>query len=356
MSQRIAIIGAGIAGASLAARLADKAQVILLEAEDHPGHHSTGRSAAFWHETYGGPDIVPLSRASREELEARGVLVSRGALHIGRGVDAPLIDAYKAQFGGAVAIERIDPHRIIPALRPEWTLGLWEEVCADIDVAGLHGQYLSEAKRAGAELRTRFRVDGLSANGAGWTITSGEDSVGADLAVNAAGAWADEIAALAGVKPLGLNPMRRTIMQVRLAEEIAENGPLTLAIDESFYFKPVGDRRVWLSPHDEIPDSPRDVAPEEIDIAIAIDRFEKAVDVSVEAVERRWAGLRTFAPDRLPIIGRDPVQSGFFWLAGQGGYGIQTAPAAASLAAALIMGEQSPKGVDPALYSPQRFG
>lgn len=355
MTFDIAIIGAGIAGASLAAKLAPHAKVALLEAEDHPGHHSTGRSAAFWHETYGGPDIVPLSRASRTELEARDVLTPRGALYVGRPGDQPLIDAYEAQFGGDIGIARIDPHHIIPAMKQDWTLGLWEEACADIDVGALHGQYLSEAKKGGATLLTRFRVDHLERLSDGWRIGAGDKQIDAARIVNAAGAWADELAALAGVKPLGLTPLRRTIMQLRLADEVAENGPLTLAIDESFYFKPVGDRRIWLSPHDEIPDIARDVSPEELDVAVAIDRFERAVDVKIEALERSWAGLRTFAPDRLPVIGADPADSGFFWLAGQGGFGIQTAPGAAMLACSLLGYGDAPTLVETARYSPARF-
>lgn len=355
MSFDIAIIGAGIAGASLAAKLGDRARIILLEAEDYPGAHSTGRSAAFWHETYGGPDIVPLSRASRGELESRGILAPRGAMHIGRAEDAPLINAYEAQFGGDVGIERVDPRAIIPTLQPDWTFGLWEEACADIDVGALHSQYLSEAAKAGIVLRTRFRVDRLHSGDDGWTIGAGDEQIEARLIVNAAGAWADAAAGMANIAPIGLTPMRRTIMQLRLAQEVAENGPLTLAIDESFYFKPVGDQRIWLSPHDEIPDVAHDVAPEELDIAIAIDRFQNAVDVEIEAVERRWAGLRTFAPDRLPVIGPDPSNERFFWLAGQGGFGIQTAPAAAELAAAMITGSTMPSGLDQARYSADRF-
>lgn len=351
----IAIVGAGIAGASLAAKLSAHCSVVLLEAEDHPGHHSTGRSAAFWHETYGGPDVVPLSRVSRSELEVREVLTPRGALYVGRTEDAALIDAYEAQFGGDIGIARIDPHHIIPAMKPAWTLGLWEEACADIDVGGLHGQYLSEVKRGGATVLTRFRVDQLERQTGGWRIGAGGMQIEVARIVNAAGAWADELAALASVKPLGLKPLRRTIMQLRLAEEVAENGPLTLAIDESFYFKPVGDRRVWLSPHDEIPDIARDVSPEELDVAIAIDRFEQAVDVKIEALERSWAGLRTFAPDRLPVIGTDPADSGFFWLAGQGGFGIQTAPGVAMLACSLLGYGDAPPLVDAACYSPARF-
>ncbi|MET0589104.1 MAG: FAD-binding oxidoreductase, partial [Novosphingobium sp.] len=173
------------------------------------------------------------------------------------------------------------------------------------------------------------------------------------ILVNAAGAWADEVAILAGIGPLGITPYRRTVVQLRTQPEATETLPLVLDVSETFYFKPESGR-IWLSPHDETPTPPCDAAPEELDVAMAIDRFEEVVDWQVERVEHRWAGLRSFAPDRLPVYGFDPVEPRFFWFAGQGGFGIQTAPAASELACGLLLGKQG-GAVDPAAYSPARF-
>ena len=171
--------------------------------------------------------------------------------------------------------------------------------------------------------------------------------------MNAAGAWADPVAELAGIQPLGIEPFRRTVAQLRTAPSVPASLPLVLDLHEKFYFKPESGR-LWLSPHDETPTPPCDAAPEELDIALAIDRFEQVVDWRVERVEHRWAGLRSFAPDRLLVYGFDPAEPGFFWFAGQGGFGIQTAPAAAALAAGLLLG--APGGaIDPAPYAPARF-
>ena len=180
----------------------------------------------------------------------------------------------------------------------------------------------------------------------------------ASAIVNAAGAWADEVAAAAGVEGLGIAPKRRTMVQLRVGRSGLRDLPLVDDSEGTFYFKGEGERTIWLSPHDEIDTDPCDAAPEEIDVAIAIDRFEQVVDWPIEAVERRWAGLRSFAPDRVPVYGFDPVAEGFFWCAGQGGFGIQTAPAAAKLAAALLLGtspDPMVEAIDPAPFSPARF-
>ena len=192
----------------------------------------------------------------------------------------------------------------------------------------------------------------------GWRIATaaGAERRAARI-INAAGAWADTLAGLAGVAPRGIQPLRRTVVQLRVDPEARADLPLVLDINGGFYFKPDGGR-LWLSPHDEIPSEPGDVAPEELDVAIAIDRFEQATGWRIAALERRWAGLRSFAPDRLPVYGPDPADAAFLWFAGQGGFGIQTAPAAARLAAQLALG-QGPdamtRGLDPACYSPARF-
>lgn len=357
----IAIIGAGMAGASLAAEAAGKASVLLLEAEDQPGYHSTGRSAAFWAESYGGPFIQPLTTASGPFLEKQGFLAARGALHIADPGGLAALAAVETEFGNRVGFERLDRAGLearLPGLRAGWVAGLLEPSCADIDVAGLHAFYLGRARRQGARLATGAEVRALRREGAGWSVETAAGAFRARLIANAAGAWADRIAAIAGAAPVGLQPYRRTLSQLRVDPPAPSGLPLVIDALGRFYFKPEAGGRLWLSPHDEIPCDPCDCAAEELDVALAIDRLERVVDWKVERVERSWAGLRSFAPDRRPVYGFDPAVTGFFWCAGQGGFGIQTAPAASKLAAALLL-EAAP---DPALanidlvpYAPGRF-
>lgn len=344
----VLIIGAGMAGASLAAALAGKAKVVLLEAEAQPGYHSTGRSAAFWSETYGGPLIQPLTTASGPLLE--DFLRPRGALHIADAEGRDALAAMAAQFPELLRpVGRVGLEAAIPGLRPTFDAGLAEPSCADIDVAGLHAAFLRAARQSGAELVADFRVAAIDHRDGRWRIGPYQ----ADILVDAAGAWADPVASLAGERPLGIRPYRRTLVQLRVAPPVPETLPLVVDAAGRFYFKPEAGGRLWLSPHDETPSEPCDCAPEEIDVATAIDRLERAVDWRIEAVERKWAGLRSFAPDRLPVYGFSGSGRGFFWCAGQGGFGIQTAPAAAALAAALLLGETP--DIDPAPYLAKRF-
>lgn len=358
----IAIVGAGMAGASMAAMIAPHARVVLLEAEERPGYHATGRSAAFWEETYGGPGVYPLTAASGPYLREHGFLGRRGALNIGRDEDRPKVEAFVRKFAelgaGIEFFERDEMEARVPGLLPGWTCASWEPECSDIDVSGLHGHYLSLAQKAGAEVLTKAGLIAAERMGAGWTLSLADGSrLACDTIVNAAGAWADEVARIAGTRPLGITPLRRTVAQLRTSPAVPADMPLVLDINEQFYFKPESGR-IWLTPYDETPSEPCDAAPEELDVAIAIDRMERAVDWKVEAVERKWAGLRSFAPDRLPVYGFDSMREGFFWCAGQGGFGIQTAPAAAALAATLLLGRAvSPMAdsIDPAPYLPGRF-
>ncbi|MBV1686628.1 FAD-binding oxidoreductase [Novosphingobium sp. G106] len=354
----IAIVGAGMAGASLAAVLGNRVRVLLLEAEDRPGYHATGRSAAFWTESYGGPGVQPLTTASGVFLEENGFLSPRGALTIARAGQEAELELFAASFAAlGVRVEMLGRAGLeakIPGLRPGWTLGAFEPDCRDIDVAGLHQHYLATAKRAGTELRCSARLAGAAEHAGGWhlRLDDGREAA-ATILVNAAGAWADPVAEMAGVRPLGIAPFRRTIAQLRVAPAVPDDLPLVLDLAERFYFKPDAGR-LWLSPHDETPSPPCDAAPEEIDVATAIARLEEVTDWAVERVEHRWAGLRSFAPDRLPVYGFDPAVPRYFWFAGQGGFGIQTAPAAADLAARLLCGDP-PGAVDPTPYAPDRF-
>ncbi|MXO56388.1 FAD-dependent oxidoreductase [Altererythrobacter gangjinensis] len=358
-----AIVGAGMAGASIAARLAPHASVLLLEAEDQPGYHATGRSAAFWEECYGGPDIVPLTLASGSFLRDNGFLKQRGALYIGREQDSADIDAFMDRFADTGAnVQRIDSdvlNKKLPGLLENWCEAIWQPNCADIDVAGLHRHYLAEARRSGADLATHARIVSARKDARNWVLTDFDDrEFAARIVVNAAGAWADELAVLANIRPVGIAPLRRTVVQLKVDPAPAPDLPLVLDISGKFYFKPENGR-LWLSPHDEEASPPCDAAPEELAIAKAIDRLEHVVDWEVAGVETKWAGLRSFAPDRLPVYGFDPRCADFYWFAGQGGFGIQTAPAAADIAAAQLLGTDMPAhmtDINVTNYAPARFG
>lgn len=366
----VLIVGAGIAGASLAGALAPWRRVTLVEAEHAPGYHATGRSAAFWHESYGGAQVQPLTRASIDMLDrpppafsTRGFLTVRRALTLGRAGDVAAIDAFAAEFAvKGVTVERMSGAalaRHIPGLRPEWSEAAYEPACRDIDVGRLHAAYLREAKRAGAALVTRAPLHGARRVADGWEVETGKGVIHAGLLVNAAGAWADQVAALCGIAPVGIQPYRRTMLQLRLGVPVPAGLPLVIDIGGTFYFKGESVGRVWLTPHDETPVMPHDVVPEDIDVALAIDRLQSVVDWPVAAVERKWAGLRSFAPDRLPVFGLDRHDNRFIWCAGQGGVGIQTAPAIAALLAAQL-GAPEPDDaigrVDPSPFAPSRFG
>lgn len=359
MTYDIAIVGAGIAGASLAAEVAPHARVVMLEAEDQPGYHATGRSAAFWSETYGGAGVQPLTTASGAALSDGGFLEPLGSLHIGREDDRAAYDAFLSEFANTpIALEPVDPQSHVAGLRPDWTLGIWEPSCAYIDVAALHADCLARMRRAGGELRTRAALRQAKRVGGRWRIATEDGVIEADIIVNAAGAWADDVARVAGAAPIGIAAYRRTLVQLRTDPPSTPAMPHVAAIDGSFYWKPEAGGKLWLSPHDEIPTDPCDAQPEELDVAIAIDRLEHAVDWRVMGVERKWAGLRSFAPDRLPVYGFTDDAPGFFWFAGQGGFGIQTAPAAAMIGASLLLGrapDAAVAGIDFARYVPGRF-
>ena len=357
----VLIVGGGIAGASLGAEVAGKARTAIIEAEAHCGMHSTGRSAAFWLESYGGPNVAVLSAASRDflanppaDFSDHGFLRERGAVHLTQDLLPELPEGVESRV-----VEREELERLVPGVRPKWQRALLEPGCADIDVAGLHDSYLRKFRREGGTLANDARLETATYEEGLWRVRlSGGSAVHASVLVNAAGAWADRVAEACGVRPIGIAPKRRTMVQLRVGRSGLRALPLVDDAAGTFYFKGEGECSIWLSPHDEIESDPCDAAPEEIDIATAIDRFEQVVDWPVEAVERSWAGLRSFAPDRVPVYGFDPASPSFFWCVGQGGFGIQTAPAASRLAASLLLHWEHPAAldrIDAAVYSPRRF-
>ncbi|MDQ3075052.1 MAG: FAD-binding oxidoreductase [Pseudomonadota bacterium] len=357
----ILIVGGGIAGASLGARLAPKRRTMLIEAEDVCGRHATGRSAAFWQASLGGNSPErQLTLASKAMFDRQWpgapppLLRPRGALHL-TGPSGDAIESAPIGDHAPVHLDREALDRMVPGLRAQWT-GAWlEESCADIDVAAFHVACLAAIRRGGGQVRPDVALRSAAPTASGWRIETNGDPIRATLLVNAAGAWGDDVARRAGVAGLGLEPRRRTVVQLRVARRGLTHIPFVTDLHQSFYFKGEGDQRIWVCPLDETVTDPCDASPEEIDVALAIDRFERAVDWPVEAVEHKWAGLRTFAPGRSMKFGLDPKADNFFWCVGQGGMGIQTAPAASLLCACLILGEQAEAlaGIDPANFSPR---
>jgi len=356
----VIIVGGGIAGASLGAALGARRRTLIVEAEEQCGYHTTGRSAAFWLAHYGGPEVMPLTLASGPMLEQgwptgeRSWLRRRGCITLARHY-VELREALAANSTEAPLSELTRPEleQRIPGLRKGWDFGVDDPSCADIDVAGLHQACLAHFRRSGGQILCSTPLESAHRTDDRWVVAAGAEQFRAKVIVNAAGAWADDVARRCGVHPLGIRPLRRTVVQLRVARSGLRELPLINDALERFYFKGESDNRVWVSPHDETASDPCDAGAEEFDVATAIDRFESVVDWPVEAVERSWAGLRSFAPDRLPVFGFDSIP-GFFWCAGQGGFGIQTSPAAANLCAALLLGESPP--LDERPYSPLRFG
>jgi len=352
----VIVLGAGMAGASLAAELAPHRRVVIVELEDQPGRHATGRSAAMFFESYGNPTVRALTRASRAFLAqppdgfaAVPLLTPRDAMFI---CDAPRLDVLHAMLAAPDAPATLralsagQARERCPILRPDWLAGAaLDDSGSDIDVAALHQGYLRRARQAGARLVLDAYEVGIERVRGAWRVQSRAGGVEAPVLVNATGAWADAVAQRAGVASIGLQPMRRTAMTLPAPDGHAIAAwPLVIDIDERFYFKPDAGQ-LLLSPANEDPMAPCDVAPDEMDIAIAVDRFEAATLAPVRKVSRRWAGLRSFVRDRSPVAGYDAAADGFFWLAGQGGYGIQMAPALARSAAALVLERPLPADV-----------
>ena len=350
----VIVLGAGMAGASLAAELSDESRVTLIEIEEQPGRHATGRSAAMFFESYGNTTIRALTRASRNFLEfppsefAHAPFLSlRGCLIVAaRDRYAKLDDLQSSSKGSLIRVDTEEARRLVPILRESWLGGaLADDSGSDIDVAALLQAYLRKARRSSVEVVLDAGEVRLDREGDAWRVrTRGGDWM-ARVVVNACGAWADVVAEQAGVAVVGLQPMRRTAILIPPPDNIGVAAwPAVVDVDETFYFKP-DDGQLLVSPANEDPTPPCDAAPDELDIAVAVDRFETATTHAVQRIAHRWSGLRSFMGDRTPVVGFAPHAPGFFWFAGQGGYGIQTAPAMARIGAALICGRSVPEDI-----------
>jgi D-arginine dehydrogenase len=372
MTDDVLIIGAGIAAASLGYFLAPHAKVTLLERESQPGYHSTGRSAALFMASYGTEQVRALTLASRAFLDAPPpgfsdvpILSPRGALFAATPEQAELLDEHCALLARmsplSRRLSRDETLAQVPVLRPELLLGgALEPDASDIDVHALHQGYLRGLRRHGGQLVCDAEVTHIERHGAEWIVQACGREHRAALLVNAAGAWCDEVARLAGVAPIGLQPKRRSAFTFAPPTGMdATRWPSVVGADESWYIKP--DAGVLLgSPANADPVPPHDVQPEELDIAIAIDRIETATTLQIRRPIRTWAGLRSFVADGDLVGGFDAAAPGFFWVAAQGGYGIQTSAAMGQACAALLRGVALPQhladfGLTPALLSPARL-
>jgi len=368
-----AVVGAGIAGASIAYELSRECSVALLEAEDRPGLHATGRSAALYAPSYGGREMRALTRASRgffltppTGFTESALLSPRGCLYIARSDQherlTDLVDGIRSSGGTVLDLHSRVAFERVPLLRREYVVEVAADPDAmDIDVNRVHQGFMRGARTNGTLVVTSHRLGRVSREKGRWAIQLDDGRViRAAVLINAAGAWADEVAQACGARPIGLQPLRRTALLVEPPAGMDIGAwPAVIDCEELFYFKPDAGK-LLLSPADETPTAPGDAQPDDLDVALAVDRVEKALDIEIRRVTHSWAGLRTFAPDRAPVCGYDPHVSGFFWCAGQGGYGIQSAPAMARTAASLVRREPLPKdiaaeGLRAGDLSPERF-
>ena len=359
------VVGAGIAGATAAAHLAADRTVALIEAEEAAGYHSTGRSAAMWIQNYGPPTVRVMTGLSRRFFEqpppgftAIPLMLRRPVLFIAPEEQLP---QFRAMLDSGIGVHEIAPREaeaMVPALRPGWTRGAATETDAfDMDVAALHQGFLRQLRARGGTLALRSRAGRIERRDGRWLVeVTGGATFVAKILVNAAGAWGDSVARIAGVAPLGLQARRRTGVIVDPAPWTVAGWPMINDVAHTWYARPEARTKMMISPADETDLDPQDVQPDELDVAIAIDRMQQAMAIEVRRVEHAWAGLRTFTPDRELAIGWDDAADGFFWSVGQGGYGIQTSPAAGQLTADLIAG-RDPGTLGPLLATldPRRF-
>lgn len=372
LSVDVVVVGGGIAGVSVASELAESRSVLLVEAEPELAYHTTGRSAAVYLENYGTDAFRQLTLASRSffvdppsEL-VDGPLTSPLPLLAVGGPDdaeplAALAERGRAMVPSIRQLDRSETMERCPILRSELVGGsVYEPDSFGLDVGAIHQAYVRGLRARGGIIKTASPVTELRPRGTGWSVRAGNLEIGTDIVVNAAGAWGDRLASLAGVSPIGLQPLRRTAFVARVEPGVVEGLPLVHEEGGSWYLRPEGPN-VLCSPADETPSEPCDAKPEEIDVARCLELINGATTLELRSVIRAWAGLRTFAPDRDPVVGFDPVVRGFFWLVGQGGTGIQSAPAMARLGAALVRGEPVPDdltqlGFLETTVSPERFG
>ena len=365
----IVVIGAGMAGASAAAYLSETKRVALLEMEDAAGYHATGRSAALWTANYGPPDVRLLTLLSRpffatppDGFAAAPLLRRRPVLFLATQAQLPDLDRTLRAGHGVRPVTPAEAKAMLPPLRDGYAAGAAvEDDAFDMDVSAIHQGYLRQVRARNGILALRHRAGRIARVADSWHVeTSAGVTFQAGCVVNAAGAWGDEVAAHAGVAPIGLVPKRRTAAIVDPGSwdadhrPIVENWPMVLDVSERWYARPEARNRLMVSPADATPTHAHDVRPEEIDIAIAIDRMRQALDIDVHRIEHSWAGLRTFTPDGSLAFGFEPGSDGFFWCVGQGGYGIQTAPAAGRLVADLVLG-RDPGEAASAMVDPARF-
>ena len=367
----VCVIGAGIAGASVAGRLASDRSVVLVEREEHPGMHTTGRSVAIFTETLPGVQIAPLTRASRSFFESppegfspQPLIRRRPVLQFGRTDQLPQLKALQRDLQAIGNegrwLEPAEALAMVPILREASIAGAVLDTGAfDMDVDVLHQGWLRRLRGAGGSLLVSSPLKGAARTGDRWRIEAGESEISASVLVNAAGAWGDEVAVLAGVRPLGLQPRRRTVAVMPADGWAVDPWPMCVDADNHLYFKPDAGR-LLVSAMDQTPSPPCDAFADDMDVAEALDRFEKVVTLPLHRPLRTWAGLRTFAPDGEPVAGYDQGQAGFFWLVGQGGAGIQTCPALSETAAALVRrqpvpGHHAAFGVSAAALDPGRF-
>ncbi|MBU0726856.1 MAG: FAD-binding oxidoreductase [Alphaproteobacteria bacterium] len=367
------VIGAGIAGASAGYELARHGTVIVAEKESQPGYHTTGRSAALFAEGYGNAAIRALTRASRaffetppEGFSEAPLLAPRGALMVAQAAQMDRLDAAfaetQATLPGIIRLDAAGVMQHAPVMREGYAAGgFLNPGERDMDVHAIHQGFLRGIRAQGGKVITEAGITGLTRQGEGWLVETTAGSFSAGAVVNASGAWADEIADLAGAKRIGLVPKRRTAFTFDPPAGMdVHDLPAVVDIDEDWYFRPESGRLMG-SPADEIPSPPCDAQPEEMDIAIAVDRIEQATIFQIRRLASRWAGLRSFVADKTMVAGFAPEAPGFFWLAGQGGYGIQTAPAMGRVAAGLIVDKAIPAdiagfGISAADLSPTRSG
>ncbi|WP_226782997.1 NAD(P)/FAD-dependent oxidoreductase [Oceaniglobus trochenteri] len=352
----IVIIGGGIAGVSAAAVLSENAHVTLIEAEEHLAYHASGRSAAMFLENYGNDIVRALNRASAAHLRDTGCLRQRGVMMLARADQRAAFEAETASFG----MEHLgldEARQMFPILNPATVAhaGYRPDVF-DLDTDLLIQGYRKVALKNGADIVTGARVDRIVRAGGQWHLRWPGGEAQADILINAAGAWADGVAQMAGAAPLGLQPYRRSMAVIAApGGHDVTHWPFVDGVEESWYAKPDAGR--WLiSPSEQHPVPPQDAWADDMVLAEGLYRYEEMVSEPVTRIEHSWAGLRTFAPDRALVIGADPGVAGLFWLAGQGGYGFQTAPAAAGLLGALVNGTKpglAPETV--AALSPARF-